>query len=141
MIICTQKQNSLLGSYPRFWWYLKSSAGQICVNAMRLLKISRKALASDAGLDESYDVGTYPPGPETVSINKGMSPVAAMVLSTAMLATGGGGALGAAKMLGLFDNKTQVQQVEQVLQEQEFDITIEEPGHGRPLKLETRPVP
>ena len=105
------------------------------------LKISRKALASDAGLDESYDVGTYPPGPETVSINKGMSPVAAMVLSTAMLATGGGGALGAAKMLGLFDNKTQVQQVEQVLQEQEFDITIEEPGHGRPLKLETRPVP
>ena len=105
------------------------------------LKIRRKALASDAGLDESYDVGTYPPGPETVSINKGMSPVAAMVLSTAMLATGGGGALGAAKMLGLFDNKTQVQQVEQVLQEQEFDITIEEPGHGRPLKLETRPVP
>ena len=79
------------------------------------LKIRRKALASDAGLDESYDVGTYPPGPETVSINKGMSPVAAMVLSTAMLATGGGGALGAAKMLGLFDNKTQVQQVEQVL--------------------------
>ena len=40
----------------------------------------RKALATDAGLDESYDVGTYPPGVETVNITKGTNPIAAAVL-------------------------------------------------------------
>jgi len=35
------------------------------------LKIRRKALAVDAGLDESYDVGTYPPEPSEVTVEGG----------------------------------------------------------------------
>ena len=106
------------------------------------LKIRRKALAGDAGLDESYDVGTYPPGPETVNITKGMSPIAAMLLSTTMLAAGGGGALGIAKMAGAFAPSAQVtERVEQRFDDQEFDVTIEEVGHGGPLKTEVHPNP
>ena len=109
------------------------------------LKIRRKAIAADAGLDESYDVGTYPPGPETVNITKGMSPIAAMLLSTLMLAAGGGGALGIAKMSGAFApaaaEATVTERVEQRFEDQEFDVTIEEVGHGGPLKTEVQPHP
>jgi len=97
------------------------------------LKIRRKALATDAGLDESYDVGTYPPGVETVNITKGTNPIAAAVLSSVLLGTGGAGALGAASLLGLFDRPAAPQVGEQL-----FDVIIEGAGHGRP-KVEVRP--
>jgi hypothetical protein len=61
-----------------------------------------------------------------------------------MLAAGGGGALGIAKMAGAFAPgaaATVTERVEQRFEDQEFDVTIEEVGHGGPLKTEVQPNP
>ena len=100
------------------------------------LKIRRKALATDAGLDESYDVGTYPPGVETVNITKGTNPIAAAVLTSVLLGTGGAGALGAANLLGMFDKAAPAAAV--APEDQVFDVIIEGAGHGGP-NVEVRP--
>jgi len=99
------------------------------------LKIRRKALATDAGLDESYDVGTYPPGVETVNITKGTNPIAAAVLTSVLLGTGGAGALGVANLLGMFDKAAAVAPEDQV-----FDVIIDGAGHGGPkVEVEVHP--
>lgn len=61
------------------------------------LRIRRKALADDAGLDDSYDVGTYPPDLTTVVMpNNGLARVGLGALM------GGLGSLGVAAALGAF---------------------------------------
>jgi len=103
------------------------------------MKIRRKSLATDAGLDESYDVGTYPPGVETVNITKGTNPIAAAVLTSVLLGTGGAGALGAANLMGMFDKAAPAAAV--TPEDQVFDVFIEgAAGHGGP-KVEVRPNP
>jgi hypothetical protein len=103
------------------------------------LRIRRKSLAGDAGLDESYDVGTYPPGPETVTVKKGLSPVASVLLSGLMMGLGGGGAMGVAALSGAFD-RPELPAAISYPSEQVFDITVEEVGDGQPLKVEAVPV-
>ena len=105
------------------------------------LQIRRKALARDAGLDESYDVGTYPS--EVVTIEKrGMNPVVSLLLSGLLMATGGGGAIGIASVMGMLDREkpAAVTAPTSATSDQVFDITIEEVGGGQPLKVEAVPV-
>ena len=68
------------------------------------MKIRRKAIARDSGLDESYDVGpAYPQqGPSIVNVSSGGGLIKGALLSSLLLAGGGGGALGAASWLGMF---------------------------------------
>lgn len=61
------------------------------------LRIRRKALADDAGLDNSYDVGTYPPDLTTVVMpSNGLARLGLGALA------GGLGSLGVAAALGAF---------------------------------------
>ncbi len=104
------------------------------------LQIRRKALARDAGLDESYDVGTYPSEVVTVE-NRGMNPIASLLMSGLLMATGGGGAIGIASLMGVLDrDPAPVAAPQTEPTDQVFDITIEEVGDGQPLKVEAVPV-
>lgn len=61
------------------------------------LRIRRKGLAADAGLEPSYDVGTYPPELTTVVVpSNGLARIAVGAL------VGGLGSLGVAAALGAF---------------------------------------
>jgi len=60
------------------------------------LRIRRKALADDAGLDESYDVGTYPPAVTNLVVGRGLGRLGLGAV------LGGLGSLGVAAALGAF---------------------------------------
>lgn len=58
------------------------------------MKLRRRGLARDAGFDESYDVGTYPPeGNTNIVINEGMGFLKAALLAAAMGAAGVAGGM------------------------------------------------
>ena len=58
-------------------------------------KIRRRGIARDAGLDESYDVGTYPEEPSTnIVIHEGMGFRRTVLLAVTMGAAGLGGGIG-----------------------------------------------
>ena len=96
------------------------------------LQIRRKALARDAGLDESYDVGTYP-GETTTVIQGGPGMVKTSLLTAALMGLGGAGVLGASNFLNAISSSQSrpvdvqppavVAPVEPA--ETEFDITVE----------------
>lgn len=82
------------------------------------LRIRRKALADDAGLEHSYDVGTYPPDATTVVMpSNGLARVGVGAL------LGGLGSLGVAAALGAFAGGPS--QVPTPVDAQEWEITIE----------------
>ncbi len=93
------------------------------------LQIRRKALARDAGLDESYDVGTYP-GESTTVIQGGPGMVKTSLLTAALMGLGGAGVLGASQLLDALPS-SRVRPVDArppavvVPAETEFDITVE----------------
>lgn len=90
------------------------------------LRIRRKALAADAGLDESYDVGTYPPEPSSVTVENGgwlKGLVAGGLMSMA-----GAGALGLGLSLAgvnLPGGKPDTSPPASAVDPMEFDIVIE----------------
>ena len=90
------------------------------------LRIRRKALAADAGLDESYDVGTYPPEPSSVTVEHGgwlKGLVAGGLMSMA-----GAGALGLGLSLAgvnLPGGKPDTSPPASAVDPMEFDIVIE----------------
>ena len=96
------------------------------------LQIRRKALARDAGLDESYDVGTYP-GESTTVIQGGPGMVKTSLLTAALMGLGGAGVLGASQILDVLPSSrvrpvaarppAVVAPAEPA--ETEFDITVE----------------
>ena len=100
------------------------------------LRIRRKSLASDAGLDESYDVGTYPPAQTTVVDGGGLSK---MLIAGMMLATGGAGGVGLSALLSSPVPAGNVPAVSPALSHVEFDVTIEEVG-GIPRIKDVREV-
>ncbi len=83
------------------------------------LRIRRKALAADSGLDESYDVGTYPPDVTTVVMDKGRG----WLPLVAGLLTGGLGTAGVAAALGAFGSAAPM--AAPPAKAQVFDVTIE----------------
>ncbi len=91
------------------------------------LQIRRKALARDAGLDDSYDVGTYPPE-QTLIQSGGPSFLKTALVTAAMIGLGGAGALSALSVLpSSADPLPAGHAVETVpaATATEFDITIE----------------
>jgi hypothetical protein len=89
------------------------------------LQIRRKGIARDAGLEDSYDVGTYPSEPSSVvNVNNGgwlKGMVAGGLMSLA-----GAGAVGVGlHSMGLLDRQAIVRSVEQTAEPMEFDIVIE----------------
>jgi len=56
------------------------------------LKIRRRGIARDAKLDESYDVGTYPPEPSSTTIIDNGGAIKGALIAAAMIAIGAGGA-------------------------------------------------
>lgn len=87
-------------------------------------------MARDAGLDDSYDVGTYP-AETIVREHRGPGLVRTAAVVAAMAGLGGAGALGAAQMLlpllGTGNAASPVQPPAAVvpITEAEFDITVE----------------
>lgn len=67
------------------------------------LRIRRKTLARDAGLDPSYDVGTYPPHSPPILIEQrqksGLGTLGSVLLGAGLLAGGGAGAVGLMSLL------------------------------------------
>ena len=92
------------------------------------LQIRRKALARDAGLDESYDVGTYPSETTTV-VQGGPGMVKSALLTAVLMGLGGAGVLGASHLLGSLPSSrampADVQPPAAVVPATEFDITVE----------------
>jgi len=93
------------------------------------LQIRRKALARDAGLDESYDVGTYP-GESTTVIQGGPGMVKTSLLTAGLMGLGGAGVLAASNFLNAIPSSqsrpVDVQPPAVVAPaETEFDITVE----------------
>ena len=92
------------------------------------LQIRRKALARDEGLDESYDVGTYPSETTTV-VQGGPGMVKSALLTAVLMGLGGAGVLGASHLLGSLPSSrampADVQPPAAVVPATEFDITVE----------------
>ena len=92
------------------------------------LQIRRKALARDAGLDESYDVGTYPSETTTV-VQGGPGMVKSALLTAVLMGLGGAGVLGASQLLGVLPSSraqpVDAQPPAAVVPATEFDITVE----------------
>jgi len=63
------------------------------------LQIRRKALARDAGLDDSYDVGTYPQEQQTLIQPGGPGFIKTALVTAAMIGLGGVGAVSALSFL------------------------------------------
>jgi len=99
------------------------------------MKIRRKALAADAGLDDSYDVGTYPDEVTTVIVGRGggLGPLIGGVLA------GGLGSLGLAAALGAFSMSGTAATVPDPPKGQEWDITIES-VNGKPAVTDVEVV-
>jgi hypothetical protein len=93
-------------------------------------KIRRKTLAKDAGLDQSYDVGTYPSEQTTVVVSE--SGISKALIAGMMLVTGGAGGVGLTTLLSA--SPAAVDRVPAVSPAipVEFDVTIEEVD-GRPV--------
>ena len=83
------------------------------------LRIRRKALAADSGLDESYDGGTYPPEMTTVVMDKsrGLLPLVSGLIA------GGLGTAGVAALVGAFGAVAPTAALP--AKAQVFDVTIE----------------
>ena len=91
------------------------------------LKIRRKALARDAGLEDSYDVGTYPPEPQTI-VRGGIGNVASAILTAGAMGLGGAGMLAATQLLGSHTSSRAAaipQPPAAGVFEREFEITVE----------------
>ena len=89
------------------------------------MKIRRKGIAADSGLEPSYDVGPYPSEQSSVvNVNNGgwlKGMVAGGLMSLA-----GAGAVGLGlNSMGLLDRQATVRSVEQAVEPMEFDIVIE----------------
>lgn len=96
------------------------------------LRIRRKALADDAGLEHSYDVGTYPPDSTTVVMpSNGLARLGMGAL------LGGLGSLGVAAALGAFTGSPS--QVTAPADAQEWEITIEAID-GKPAVTKARVI-
>ena len=100
------------------------------------LKIRRKALAADAGIDESYDVGTYPPEQTTVVVGGGMSKA---LIAGMMLVTGVAGGIGLSTLLSASPVGEDVVPAVSPASPVEFDVTIEEVD-GRPVITDVKGV-
>lgn len=105
------------------------------------MKIRRKAIARDSGLDESYDVGpAYPQqGPQIVNVSSGGGLIKGALLSSLLLAGGGGGALGAASLLGMFGGTTPAAATVPAPAPQEWEVTVESVD-GDPVITNAKPV-
>ena len=105
------------------------------------MKIRRKAIARDSGLDESYDVGpAYPQqGPSIVNVSSGGGLIKGALLSSLLLAGGGGGALGAASLLGMFGGTTPAAATVPAPAPQEWEVTVESVD-GDPVITNAKPV-
>jgi len=103
------------------------------------MKIRRKAIARDAGMDESYDVGpAYPQqGPSTTIVSQGGGLVKGALLSAALLFGGGGASLGVASLLGLFGGSTPAAAV--APEAVEWEITVESVD-GEPVITNAKPI-
>jgi hypothetical protein len=92
------------------------------------MKIRRKGIAADAGLEPSYDVGTYP-SETTTMVQGGPGMVKAALLTAALMGLGGAGVLGASHLLGSLPSSrampADVQPPAAVVPATEFDITVE----------------
>ncbi len=94
------------------------------------MKIRRKGIASDAGLEPSYDVGTYPSEETTMIQGGGPGMVKTSLLTAALMGLGGAGVLGASQLLGVLPS-SRAQPVDAqppaavVPADTEFDITVE----------------
>ena len=93
------------------------------------MKIRRKGIAADAGLEPSYDVGTYPSEQTTVVQGGGPGMVKAALLTAALMGLGGAGVLGASQLLESLPSSrampADVQPPAAVVPATEFDITVE----------------
>jgi hypothetical protein len=92
------------------------------------MKIRRKGIAASAGLEPSYDVGTYP-SEETTIHGGGPGMVKTSLLTAALMGLGGAGVLGASQLLGVLPSSrahtADVQPPAAVVPATEFDITVE----------------
>ena len=91
------------------------------------LRIRRKALARDAGLEDSYDVGTYPPEQQTI-VQGGLGNVASALLTAGAMGLGGVGMLAATQLLGSQTSSRATAVPQPPLAgviAREFDITVE----------------
>ena len=89
------------------------------------LQIRRKGIARDAGLDDSYDVGTYPSEPPSVMNVNGGGWLKGMVAG-GLMSLAGAGAVGLGlHSMGLLERQSTVRSVEQTAEPMEFDIVIE----------------
>ncbi len=104
------------------------------------MRIRRKSIARDAGLDESYDVGpAYPSeGPQIVNVSNGGGLFKGAVLAAGLLLGGGGSALGLASMLGAFTDKPAAV-VPGPMAPAEWEITVESVD-GEPVITNAKPV-
>jgi len=105
------------------------------------MRIRRKAIARDAGLDESYDVGpAYPSeGPQIVNVSNGGGLVKGAALAAGLLLGGGGAGLGVASLLGAFVDKPAAAVVPDTPAPTEWEITVESVD-GEPVITEAKPV-
>ena len=90
------------------------------------LKIRRKALARDAGLEDSYDVGTYPQ--QQTIVRGGIGNVASALLTAGAMGLGGAGMLAATQLLGSHTSSRAAavpQPPAAGVFEREFEITVE----------------
>lgn len=99
-------------------------------------RIRRKTLAKDAGLDESYDVGTYPSEQTTIVVGGGGMSKA--LIAGMMLVTGGAGGLGLSALLSSPPVPERAPATSPAAPI-EFDVTIEEVG-GRPVITDVKEV-
>ena len=105
------------------------------------MKIRRKAIARDSGLDESYDVGpAYPQqGPSIVNVASGGGLLKGAALAAGLLLGGGGASLGAASLLGLFGGSAAPPAAAVVPEATEWEITVESVD-GDPVITGAKPV-
>jgi len=81
------------------------------------MRIRRRAVARDAGLDESFDVGTYPEVPDEMNVRiDGGSTLRGALIGGLLLASGAGLAGVAANMAGML-GRDAIQQIVPEVQE------------------------
>jgi hypothetical protein len=104
------------------------------------MKIRRKAIARDAGLDDSYDVGpAYPSeGPQIVNVSHGGGLLKGAAMAAALLLGGGGASLGLASLLGAFVGRPAAV-VPATPAPVEWEITVESVD-GEPVITNAEPV-
>lgn len=105
------------------------------------MKIRRKSIARDAGLEDSYDVGpAYPSeGPQIVNVSHGGGGLLkGAALAAGLLLGGGGASLGVAAMLGAFVDRPAAV-VPATPAPVEWEITVESVD-GEPVITKATPV-